>query len=160
MLNITKIFKFRDIVGKKSFFLGQEIEILKVDEYDEVAFSNNMRGKIANIISYVEDNPKDSYVDIVIDFEPFESYNIPLMESVFFDDKGIPNLTWIESGFYKLSKGTESIYRLQNEEATQEDTSQFKLVSEDKSKLYQQFLSSEQDSYISFLENLALKNIK
>lgn len=157
---MSKIFKFQDIVGQKSFFLGQDIEIIKSGEYDDVSFNKHMRGKIVDIISYVEDNPQDSYVDIVIDFTPFESYNIPLMESVFFDVNGIPKFTWIESGFYNLDKGKESVYRLQNEESPDEDVSQFKLITEDKSKLYDLFVASGQDSYMNFLEDSILKTIK
>lgn len=108
----------------------------------------------------MEDNLQDSYVDSVNDFTSFESYNIPLMESVFFDDNGIPNLTWIESGFYKLAKDKESVYRLQNEESPDEDISQFKLITEDKSKLYTLFVASGQDYYMNFSEDSIPKKIK
>ena len=154
-----KIYRFVDILGKENDFLGKEIEIVNLSGDEEVYFNENMRCKIVGFVRHDWEDEKNKNLEIKLDFKPFEEFNKTKMFPDFFDAKGIPSLTWIETSYYKDGKDSFIIMAHNPSFSGRDDSNTFKLISDIPSTLMEAYEKSGETSYVEFLEKLAIKSL-
>ena len=156
---MEKIYRFIDIIEKEDFFIGKEIEIVSLSGEDDVYFNENMRCRITGFVKHEWESEMDSHLEILLDFKPFEDFNVLRMESNFYDANGNPKLKWIETPLYK--NGQDSFYIMVHPSHFNErdDKNTFKLISENTIKLMDAFEKSGETNYMEFVEKLAIKSL-
>ena len=80
-------------------------EIYKKDSDPDVG----MIGRLLNVVVVDPGSEYECY-NFVLDFGEFETFNIPLAQSNYYDSNGIPCETWMQQNYYEKDKNKLSIY--------------------------------------------------
>lgn len=120
---------------------------------------NSMKICVVGLVKHDWESEKDRYLEIILDFKPYEEYNILKMQPNFYDENGVPKLKWIETCLYK--DGKDSFYLMVHPSYHNErdDKNTFKLISETTATLIEAYEKSGETNYIEFVEKLAIKSL-
>lgn len=151
-------------MGRESDFIGKEIEITHLSEYTESDqyFTENMRCKILDIVRLDWESESNRSLHFILDFKPYEEYNILLTQSKTYPDLYEDNYVGNKSELLTMNfyeKGKDSIIiPMPNADCYEcYAENEFEVISETASHLIEMYEKSDETNYIKFLENLALK---